>query len=376
MQFKELNIIPEILRALSDEHYKIPTPIQEKAIPEVLSGHDIFGCAQTGTGKTAAFAIPTLQLLINQKDRKKNRNHIQALILSPTRELALQIHESFLTYGKHTDIHSRVIFGGVSQHPQVEAMKQGTDVLVATPGRLIDLINQGIVDLSHLKILILDEADQMLDMGFIRDIRKIIAKTPASRQTLLFSATLPKEIEDMIKTILKNPIKIEVTPASSTVAKIEHYLIYAEKDQKVDILIKRLKNKSMDSVLVFTRTKHGADKLVRKLTKAKISALAIHGDKSQGARQLALEQFKNKKTRVLIATDIAARGIDIDNLPCVINFDLPAVPETYIHRIGRTGRSGSKGLALSLCSTEEAKQLKDIEKLLGKKIPEFTEETN
>ncbi len=370
MQFKELKVMPAIIKALEKENYTVPTPIQEKAIPCILSGSDLIGCAQTGTGKTAAFAIPTLQLLSEDKAPGNSERKIRALIVTPTRELALQIYESFCTYGKYTKLRACVIFGGVSQKPQEENLQQGVDILVATPGRLNDLINQKRVDLSFLKIFILDEADRMLDMGFINDINKIIAKTPANKQTLLFSATMPADVEKLANKMLKNPAKIEITPVSSTVDTIEQYVYYVDKNNKKDLLVHLLKDKTIVSALVFTRTKHGADRIVRQLSKENVPAQAIHGDKSQGARQSALNNFKNKKLRILIATDIAARGIDIDELSHVINYDLPNVPETYVHRIGRTGRAGLGGVAISFCDFDEKEQLADIEKLTRKRLNE------
>jgi ATP-dependent RNA helicase RhlE len=370
MQFNELNIMPAILKALENENYTIPTPIQEEAIPVILSGRDLLGCAQTGTGKTAAFAIPTLQLLSQDKVPAAAQRNIRALIITPTRELALQIHESFCTYGKYTRLKSCVIFGGVSQKPQEENLQRGVDILVATPGRLNDLINQRLIDLKHIKIFILDEADRMLDMGFINDVNKIIARTPAKKQTLLFSATMPPAIAKMADTILIKPAKIEITPVSSTVDTIEQYLYYVDKNNKKDLLIHLLNDQSIVSALVFTRTKHGADRIVRQLSKEKVLAQAIHGDKSQGARQLALNNFKNKTLRVLVATDIAARGIDIDELSHVINYDVPNIPETYVHRIGRTGRAGLGGVAITFCDFDEKELLADIEKLIGKHINE------
>lgn len=370
MQFKELNIMPEILKALKEENYSVPTPIQEEAIPIILGGRDMLGCAQTGTGKTAAFAIPTLQLLSKEKVLPAPKRNIRALIITPTRELALQIYESFTIYGNYTKLKVGVIFGGVSQKPQELTLQQGVDILVATPGRLIDLINQKLVELKHIKIFILDEADRMLDMGFINDVNKIIEKTPLKKQTLLFSATMPPDIARLSNTILRHPAKVEVTPVSSTVDTIQQYLYYVDKVNKKNLLLHILKDKSINSALVFTRTKHGADKIVRQLTKEKVTAQAIHGDKSQGARQLALSNFKNKTSRVLVATDIAARGIDIDELSHVINFDLPNVPETYVHRIGRTGRAGLGGVAITLCDFDEKELLADIEALIGKRIQE------
>ena len=370
MQFKELNVMPAILKALEKENYKIPTPIQEKAIPYILSGRDLLGCAQTGTGKTAAFAIPTLQLLSEDKAPNTADRKIRALIVTPTRELALQIYESFCTYGKYTKLRSCVIFGGVSQKPQEEKLQQGVDILVATPGRLNDLIGQKRIDLKSIKIFILDEADRMLDMGFINDINKIIAKIPVNKQTLLFSATMPADIAKLSNDMLKNPAKIEITPVSSTVDTIEQYVYYVDKNNKKDLLLHILKDKTIVSALVFTRTKHGADRIVRQLSKDNVPAQAIHGDKSQGARQSALSNFKSKKLRILIATDIAARGIDIDELSHVINYDLPNVPETYVHRIGRTGRAGLGGVAISFCDFDEKEQLADIENLIGKRLNE------
>jgi len=370
MQFKELKVIPTILKALEKENYEVPTPIQEEAIPLILNGRDLLGCAQTGTGKTAAFAIPTLQLLSEDNVTKNTTRNIRALIVTPTRELAMQIYESFCTYGKYTDLKCCVIFGGVSQKPQEEILKQGVDILVATPGRLNDLITQKYVDLKHIKIFILDEADRMLDMGFINDVKKIIAKTPKEKQTLLFSATMPPDIARLSSTILQNPAKIEITPVSTTVDSIDQYLYYVDKNNKKDLLLHILKDSSIVSALVFTRTKHGADRIVKQLTKENVSALAIHGDKSQGARQSALNNFKSKKLRILVATDIAARGIDIDELSHVINLDLPNVPETYVHRIGRTGRAGLGGVAISFCDFDEKEQLEDIERLIGKHLNE------
>jgi ATP-dependent RNA helicase RhlE len=377
MQFEELKIVPSILKALNDENYKEPTPIQEKAIPSILTGKDLLGCAQTGTGKTAAFAIPTLQLLCEENETQgrgqniRGDQNIRALILTPTRELALQIYESFSTYGKYTDLKYCVIFGGVPQKPQEEILKQGVDILVATPGRLNDLINQNIVDIKNIKIFILDEADRMLDMGFIHDVNKIIEKTPKKKQTLLFSATMPPAIARMASTILSNPTRINIAPVSSTVNTIEQYVYYVDKENKKKLLMNILEDKSIVSALIFVRTKINADRLVHKLVKSKISAQAIHGDKGQNARQLALSNFKNKTLRVLVATDIAARGIDIDELSHVINLDMPDIPETYVHRIGRTGRAGQSGKAITLCSIDDKEMLADIESLIGKRITEI-----
>lgn len=371
MQFNELNVIPNILKALEQENYAVATPIQEKAIPLILSGRDLLGCAQTGTGKTAAFAIPTLQLLSEEKTSYAGRRNIRALIVTPTRELALQIHESFCTYGEYTKLKSCVIFGGVSQKPQEKILRQGVDILIATPGRLNDLINQKLIDLKHIKIFILDEADRMLDMGFIVDINKILSKMPADKQTLFFSATMPSEVAKLANNMLNKPAKVKITPESSTVDMIEQYLYYVDKHNKKDLLLHILKDETIVSALVFTRTKHGADRLVEQLAKENVIAQAIHADKSQGARQNALSNFKNKTLRVLIATDIAARGIDIDELSHVFNFDMPSAPETYVHRIGRTGRAGLGGVAISFCDFDEKEHLAEIEKLIRKHLKEI-----
>jgi len=369
MSFENLNLIEPILRALKTEGYTTPTPIQEQAIPIVLRHQDLLGCAQTGTGKTAAFAIPILQLLYQDRLQHKEQKTIKALILTPTRELAIQIDESFAAYGRHTGLKHLVVFGGVSQNPQTEALRRGVDILVATPGRLLDLMNQRFVHLEHIKMLVLDEADRMLDMGFVHDVKKIIAKVPVKRQTLFFSATMPNEIQNLANTILTNPEKVEVTPVSSTADTIQQELYYVEKNDKRSLLAHILKDKNIKTALVFTRTKHGADKVVKDLVKIGITAEAIHGNKSQNARQRALTNFKNRTTRVLIATDIAARGIDIDDLTHVINYEIPNIPETYVHRIGRTGRAGASGIALTFCDQEELDFLKDIHKLIAKQIP-------
>ena len=368
MTFEQLHLIPQILEALSQEGYVTPTPIQEKAIPIVLAGRDLLGCAQTGTGKTAAFSIPIIQNL-QAKPRTPGRRPIKALVLTPTRELAIQIDQSFESYGHLTHLRHTVIFGGVSQQPQTNALNQGVDVLVATPGRLLDLISQKLVDLRQLDYFVLDEADRMLDMGFIHDIKRILPLLPKQRQTLFFSATMPPEIAELADSILQNPEKVAITPPSSTVDMIDQSLYFVEKNDKKPLLIELLKNKDITSALVFSRTKHGADKIARFLVQAGISADAIHGEKSQNARQRALNNFKDHKIKVLVATDIAARGIDIDELSHVFNNDLPEVPETYVHRIGRTGRAGNNGTAISFCSSDEMQQLKDIQKLIGKKIP-------
>ena len=368
MTFKQLNLIDPLLRAVEDEGYITPTPIQEQAIGSILEGKDLLGCAQTGTGKTAAFAIPILQILTAEKKYGIGPRPIKSLILTPTRELAVQIGESFEAYGKYTKLKVTVIFGGVSQKPQTDALRMGIDILVATPGRLLDLINQKFINLSQVKIFVLDEADNMLDMGFVHDVKKIIALIPKQRQTLMFSATMPLEISSLADSILHNPVKVAVTPVSSAVEIIEQSIYYTNKRNKVHLLIHLLKDKTITSALVFSRTKHGANKITESLEKVGIQAQAIHGNKSQKARQLALNNFKSKTTRVLVATDIAARGIDVEELSHVINFDLPNVPETYIHRIGRTGRAGLGGVALSFCDEEEKDFLRDIQKLIGKKI--------
>lgn len=365
MAFSKLALTEPVLKALAHEGYTTPTPIQQQAIPHILQGKDLLGCAQTGTGKTAAFAIPILELL---HARKPLGPGIKVLVLTPTRELAIQIDESFAAYGRYAGIRHTVIFGGVSQVPQVEALRKGVDILVATPGRLLDLIGQGYISLDHLQTFVLDEADRMLDMGFIHDVKKVITRLPAKRQTLFFSATMPPEIQKLADTILKHPAKVEVTPPSSTVDKIEQWLYFVSKKEKADLLLHLLQNPAHKTTLVFSRTKHGADKVVRILHKNKVTAAAIHGNKSQNARQAALAGFKAGSVRVLVATDIAARGIDIDELTHVINFDLPDVPETYVHRIGRTGRAGREGVAISFCAPEEKDELKAIQKLTGKNL--------
>jgi ATP-dependent RNA helicase RhlE len=369
LSFEQLNLIEPILKALQAEGYSTPTPIQEKAIPVVMQRKDLLGCAQTGTGKTAAFAIPILQLLSGEKQVHTAPGNIRALILTPTRELAIQIEESFRAYGKFIPLKHLVIYGGVSQQPQAAALRRGVDVLVATPGRLLDLISQRLISLHAISIFVLDEADRMLDMGFVHDVKRIIAKLPPRRQTLFFSATMPPEIQQLSRTILVNPVKVEVTPASSTADTVLQSLYYVERKDKKALLINLLKGKSIRTALVFTRTKHGADKVVKDLNHAGISAEAIHGNKSQNARQRALSNFKSQQTRVLVATDIAARGIDIEELSHVINYELPNIPETYVHRIGRTGRAGANGIAFSFCDAEELAYLKDIHKLIGKSIP-------
>lgn len=364
--FKELNISEPILKALANKGYETPTPIQTQAIPVALNGRDLLGIAQTGTGKTAAFAIPIIQQLNAPQERGKRE--IKALILTPTRELAIQIDECFSEYSCYTALRHAVIFGGVNQNPQVAQLKKGVDILIATPGRLLDLIAQKHITLAQVRHFVLDEADRMLDMGFIHDIKRLLPLLPKQRQTLFFSATMPAAIANLSKSILRNPARVEVTPVSSAVDIIEQRLYYVEKPQKSDLLYSILEKEQEKSVLVFSRTKHGADKIARTLTKKGIGCEAIHGNKTQGARQRALTNFKSGKTRVIVATDIAARGIDVANLEMVINYDLPNVAETYVHRIGRTGRAGKSGMALSFCSQEEKEYVRDIQKLTGKKL--------
>ncbi|MDP4636320.1 MAG: DEAD/DEAH box helicase [Crocinitomicaceae bacterium] len=368
MKFNELNLLEPILNALTKQGYTEPTPIQQQAIPYVLEGRDVMGCAQTGTGKTAAFAIPIIQR-IHASKQVDNSNKIRALIVTPTRELAIQIEESFKNYGSELKLRYTVIFGGVNQSQQVNRLKNGVDVLIATPGRLLDLQQQGFIKLGNLEIFVLDEADRMLDMGFIHDVKKIIKMIPAKRQTLFFSATMPKEITSLANSILTDPVKVEVNPVSSTAEMIEQALYYVDTPAKKDLLVHVLKETTAPSVLVFSRTKHGADKIVKLLAKNKVTAEAIHGNKSQNARQRALSNFKDKTSRVLVATDIAARGIDIDELSFVINYDIPNIPETYVHRIGRTGRAGASGIAVSFCDKEERKYIRDIQKLISLEIP-------
>ena len=368
MPFKSLEIIEPILQSLHEEGYSTPTPIQSQAIPIVLSGKDLLGCAQTGTGKTAAFAIPILQLLSNSQSYDKRRK-IRSLILTPTRELAIQIGESFKNYGRHTKLAYTVIFGGVNQFSQTQALQKGVDILVATPGRLLDLMNQGFITLKDIEIFVLDEADCMLDMGFIHDVKKILAALPRSRQSLFFSATMPPEIVKLADTICKNPAKVTIAPGQPTVDIIEQFIYFVDKGNKSALLIDLLSDSKIKSALVFTRTKHGADKVVKDLLRHDIKAEAIHGNKAQNARQRALANFKDQTTRVLVATDIAARGIDVDEMEFVINYEIPNVSETYVHRIGRTGRAGAKGTAYSFCDAEEKAYLKDIEKLIRKRIP-------
>ncbi len=375
VSFNNLKLIEPLLRALQHEGYTKPTPIQEQAIPVILQRRDLLGCAQTGTGKTAAFAIPILQLMHQEKDLRihssESRNQhrsIKTLVLTPTRELAIQIEESFSAYGKYIGLKHLVVFGGVSQYNQVNALRRGVDILVATPGRLLDLVNQRHISLNDIKFFVLDEADRMLDMGFVHDVKRIIGKLPVKKQTLFFSATMPPEIKQLANMLLTNPVKVEVTPVSSTVDATEQFLYFVEKQNKRLLLTHLLTDSSIQTALVFTKTKHGADRVARDLGRTGIRAEAIHGNKSQNERQRALNNFKTRRTRVLVATDIAARGIDIDDLTHVINFDLPDVPETYVHRIGRTGRAGASGIAISFCDYEEKISLSDIQKLIGKKI--------
>ena len=373
MTFNDLKLYNNIQQALEEEGYTNPTPIQEQAIPEILLGQDLVACAQTGTGKTGAFAIPILNLIHRIVGSAKKAKHIRTLVVTPTRELAIQIDESFKTYGKYTNVKSLVIFGGVNQVPQVNELKMGVDVLIATPGRLLDLHKQGFIDLDHLHHLVLDEADQMLDMGFINDVKKIIKLTPSNRQTLLFSATMPLAIRELADTFLTRPKYISVTPISSTAENVSQKVYFVNKDDKRLLLKQLIIQESLSNALVFTRTKHGADNIVKVLKKASIKAEAIHGDKSQNARQRVLEQFKNKEIDILVATDIAARGIDIEQLPFVINFDIPNISETYVHRIGRTGRAGNSGLAISFCGKHEKPYWLDIEKLIRMKVKVVTD---
>ena len=368
MSFDSLGLNPDILRAVAEQGYVEPTPIQQQAIPAVLQGRDLMASAQTGTGKTAGFTLPLLQRLIQNEPHAKGRRPVRALILTPTRELAAQVGENVRDYSKYLNIRSLVVFGGVSINPQMMKLRGGVDVLIATPGRLLDLEHQNAVKLDQVEILVLDEADRMLDMGFIHDIKRILPKLPKEKQTLFFSATMPDTIIALTNSLLKNPVKIYVTPKSSTVDSIKQLVYFVEKKEKSLLLISILQKSEDRSVLIFSRTKHNADKIVKILGKAGIGSQAIHGNKSQAARQSALGNFKSGKTRVMVATDIASRGIDINELPLVINYDLPDVPETYVHRIGRTGRAGNAGMALTFCSQEERKQINDIQKLTGKKL--------
>ncbi len=366
MTFEKLGLSEELLRSVRDTGYTSPTPIQAQAIPAILEGHDVMAAAQTGTGKTAGFTLPLLQLL-NEKPPVKN-NRARALVLTPTRELAAQVQESVFTYGKHLHLRSAVVFGGVKINPQMMKLRRGVDVLVATPGRLLDLFQQRAINFNDIEILVLDEADRMLDMGFIHDIKKIMALLPKQRQTLMFSATFSQEIRQLAKGIINNPVEIDVAPRNSAVETISQVVYPVDKARKADLLSHLIRKENWYQVLVFSRTKHGADKLVKRLSRDNIHAAAIHGNKSQAQRTKALDGFKKNKTQILVATDIAARGIDIDQLSHVVNFDLPNVPEDYVHRIGRTGRAGASGQAISLVSADEAKQLQDIERLIKRKI--------
>ncbi len=375
MTFHDLNLVSPILKALEVQGYTNPTPIQAQAIPLILQKRDVLGVAQTGTGKTAAFAIPIIQLLSQNKPNlsPSSKKQIKCLILTPTRELATQIDDNFQSYGQHLDLTTKVIFGGVSDKAQIQALRTGVEIVIATPGRLLDLIGQNLVDLSHLEFFVLDEADRMLDMGFVHDVKKIITHLPAKKQNLFFSATMPQAIVELSKSILVDPVKIEVTPVSSTAEIIDQVVYFVDKGNKKHLLIEILKDKTIERALVFARTKHGSDKVVKDLLQSGIKAEAIHGNKSQNNRQRALENFKSKATRILVATDIAARGIDIDELTHVFNYELPNIPESYVHRIGRTGRAGSSGIAIAFCDVDEKEYLADIQKLIGKKIPVISE---
>jgi ATP-dependent RNA helicase RhlE len=373
MKFRDLQIIEPIQKALKEQGYDQPTPIQEQSIPILLAGKDLLGCAQTGTGKTAAFAIPILQHLSDSHDPDNQSRTIKSLVITPTRELAIQIADSFTTYGQYTDIKNTVIYGGVKQQKQVKRLKAGVDILVATPGRLLDLMNQGFVSLKDVEYFVLDEADQMLDMGFIHDIKKVIARLPKKRQSLFFSATMPAAIVNLSKSILGNPERVTITPEKATAEKVEQHLFYVSNGNKIKLLISLLQTDLITSSIVFSRTKHGANKIVKQLLNAEISAEAIHGNKSQPARQRALENFKDGTTRILVATDIAARGIDVDDVSHVINYHLPNIPETYVHRIGRTGRANASGIALSFCAVDERPFLRDIEKLINQQIEVISE---
>ncbi|NLX09578.1 MAG: DEAD/DEAH box helicase [Chloroflexi bacterium] len=379
--FADLSLSADLLQAVTEAGYVTPTPIQVQAIPYVLAGRDLLGCAQTGTGKTAAFALPILQRLAGstpasqpQRDSRRGRRTqaaraVRVLILSPTRELAIQIADSFSAYGRHTGLTNAVIYGGVGQNPQVEALRHGVDILIATPGRLLDLMGQGVVRLDDVEVLVLDEADRMLDMGFIRDVRRILKAVPTERQTLLFSATLPAEIVDLADSILRSPVEVSVAPEQPTVEAIEQAVYFVPKKQKQALLEHVLRDQSLKRVLVFTRTKHGANKVVKLLARAGIQAEPIHGNKSQTTRQRALQNFRAGTTRVLVATDVVARGIDVEDISLVVQFDLPSEPETYIHRIGRTGRAGAAGLAVAFCAEDEQPYLRDIEKLIRMRLP-------
>ncbi len=366
--FQELNLAAPIFRAVEAEGYRHPTPIQSQAIPHLLMGRDLIGCAQTGTGKTAAFALPILHLLAEKVKRAPARS-ARVLVLTPTRELAAQVGESFRTYGRHLSVSHALVFGGVGQTPQVKALSRGVDVLVATPGRLLDLMSQGHVSLSSVEIFVLDEADRMLDMGFLPDMKKVIAKLPGRRQTLLFSATMAPDIMKLAEGILKDPVKVAVAPSATTVEKVEERVLFVDEGNKRALLSDLLREPGMERALVFTRTKHGANRLVKQLGQTSVNACAIHGNKSQTARTAALDDFRKGRCRVLVATDIAARGIDVDGISHVVNYDLPNEPESYVHRIGRTARAGATGLAISFCAASERAYLRDIERLLKRHVP-------
>jgi ATP-dependent RNA helicase RhlE len=366
--FEELELLEPILRAIREQGYEIPTPIQTQAIPHLLDGRDLLGIAQTGTGKTAAFALPILDFLAGDPQQRRPRRP-SVLVLTPTRELATQIGESFRVYGKHVDVRHAVVFGGVGQEPQVKTLSRGIDVLVATPGRLLDLLQQRHIDLGDVEVFVLDEADRMLDMGFIHDVRRVIAALPDDRQSLLFSATMPPDIVALAHSLLRDPVRVEVTPPATTVERVEQSVLLVEKADKRELLCEVLRDESIERALVFTRTKHGADRVVKHLRRAGVNAEAIHGNKSQGARERALDGFRQGRVRVLVATDIAARGIDVRDITHVINFDLPNVPESYVHRIGRTARAGRDGVAISFCDTEERVYLRDIEKTIRREVP-------
>lgn len=366
MSFEKLNLSAPILQALKTKGYVHPTPIQQQAIPAILEGRDIFGSAQTGSGKTAAFALPLLQLM---SSKPATHRGVRTLVLAPTRELALQISESFREYGKHLGLKQVVIFGGVSQHPQTTQLRNGVSIIVATPGRLLDLMDQGFVRLQDIEFLVLDEADKMFDMGFIKDIRKIVAKVPVNRQTLFFSATLPPEIKSLASSVLRNPVTVEVKPAAGSEVMVEQKIYFVDKIQKTSLLMELINTHEIRQALVFTRTKHGADKLVKTLAQKGIRSVAIHGNKSQNVRQRALDDFKTRRVNILVATDVASRGIDVKNLEYVINYDIPEQADSYVHRIGRTGRAGASGFAFSFCSPDEKLLLRDIQKLTRKEIP-------
>ena len=373
MNFENLNLIAPLLKALQSQGYEQPTPIQEQAIPVVLNGKNLLACAQTGTGKTAAFAIPILQILFEQKKSGNLQKGVQALVLTPTRELAVQIEQNFIDYGRHTGLRHVAVYGGVPQYSQVNALRRGVDILIATPGRLLDLVMNRHVSLNTIQLFVLDEADRMLDMGFINDVKKIVSKLPQQKQTLFFSATMPAEIASLSRSILVDPVKITISPEQPTAEKVEQTVYFVERNDKKLLLVHLLKNNNIDSALVFTQTKHGADRLCRDLIRENIRVQAIHGNKTQSQRQSALQNFKTKRTRVLVATDIASRGIDINNLKHVINYDLPNTPETYVHRIGRTGRGGAEGMAISFCGTDEKPYLRDIHKMISQQIPVVSE---